>query len=134
MPSESLERLALKRQKLAEQRSQRQLAENGRLSRNSHNATSPSFHPDALVGIGDAQNGFSCNTQTVSEGRKKETKVEPRNGLDCPRHPLVTVFHEKKKSEKHKDEEPDWFTNDRDDGGLETNGLEQKPSKTDRKR
>lgn len=138
---ESLERLALKRQKLAEQRSQQQLAENGLMSRNSHNATSPSFHPslltkteftqaDALIGIHNAQNGFSCNTQTVSEGRQKETKVEPQNGLNCPQHPLITVFHKKKKSKKHKDVERDWLTNDQGNGELETSKLKQKPSKT----
>lgn len=140
---ESLERLALKRQKLAEQRSQQQMAENGLLSRNSHNATSPSFHPslrsktefaqaDALIGI-HAQNSFSCNTQPVSEGRKKETKVELQNGLNCPQHSLITVLHKKKKSKKHKDKERHWLANDQGDGELETCKFKQKPNETDSK-
>lgn len=138
---ESLERLDLKRQKLAEQRSQQQLAENGPLSRNRHDATSPSVHPklpskttftqaDAPMGIHNAQNGFSRNTQTVSEDVKKETKVEPQSGLNCP-HPLITVFHKKKKSKRHKDR--DCLTNEQGDAELETNKLKQKPGKTDSK-
>lgn len=136
---ESLERLAVKRQRLAEQ-----LAENGLLSPNIHNGTSPLFNPsspsktqfpqaDALLGIHNAQNGFSCNTQTAPEGRKQEIKVEPQSDSNCPQQPLVTTLRKKKKSKKHKDKVRDWLTDDRGDGWLETSKLNQKPSKTDSK-
>lgn len=139
MASESLERLAVKRQRLDEKRSQQQLGENELLSHNSHNATSPSVNPsspsktefqqaDARIGIHNAPNGFS-------EGRKQETKVEPQSDPNCPQKPLISILCKKKKSKKHKDKERDRLTHDQgnSDGWLETSKLKQKPSKTDSK-
>lgn len=140
---ESLERFAVKRQRLAVQRPQQHLAENGLLSHNSHNATSPTFNPssrseteipqaDALTDIHNAQNVFLCNTQTVSKGRMQETNVEPQSDQTCPHEPLITILH-RKQSKKHKDEERDWSSDDQSNRWLETSKLKQKPGKTDSK-
>lgn len=135
---ESLERLAVKRQRLAERSQQQHLAEKGPLSHSSHSAPSfsPSLppetefpQPDALAGIHNAQHEFLCNKQTFSEGRLQETKVEPQSDLNCPLEPLIAILC-KKKSEKHKEHKDE---DDQSDGWLETSRLKQKASKTEGK-
>lgn len=136
LASESVERLSEKRQRLAEQRSQK-LAENGLLSRN---AISPSFNPtsssttefpqaDALISIHNAQNCFSCNTQSVSKGRSQETKMQPQNDPNCPQQLFITTLHKQKKYKKHKDEERDWLSDDQGNRWMEAS--KHKPRKPD---
>eukprot|EP00066_Takifugu_rubripes_P026799 XP_011616065.1 PREDICTED: RNA polymerase II elongation factor ELL2-like isoform X2 [Takifugu rubripes] len=139
VPFDSLERLALKRQKLADQMIQQQPAENGLMSHNSHNAISPSLNSslpsktdfpqaNALTGT---QNGFPVILSSIPEThtRKQETKVPLQS--DCMQQPLITILHKKKKSKKHKDKERARLTDGKGDGWLETSKLKQKYTKRD---
>uniref|UniRef100_A0A674N4H0 Si:ch211-13k12.2 n=1 Tax=Takifugu rubripes TaxID=31033 RepID=A0A674N4H0_TAKRU len=141
VPFDSLERLALKRQKLADQMIQQQPAENGLMSHNSHNAISPSLNSslpsktdfpqaNALTGT---QNGFPVILSSIPEThtRKQETKVPLQS--DCMQQPLITILHKKKKSKKHKDKERARLTDGKGDGWLETSKLKQKYTKRDSK-
>lgn len=142
MPFDALERLAVKRQRLVDQRLQRQSAENGQLSHNaaSHflNSSLPSKtdipQENTLTGTQNDQNGFSVIHKLFnmpetcfSEGRNQQTKVELQSDPDCTHQSLITILHKSKKSKKHKGKERDWLT---DDKWLETSKLKQKPIKS----
>lgn len=143
--------LTVKRQRLVDQRSQQQQAENRLLSHNIHDAPSPSLNPsftaknecpqpNAFSGTQNDQNVFpvihkqSSTPEThFSEGRKQETKVELQSDPDCSQLSLVSILHKKKKSKKHKDKQQDWLTDDKHDTWFEKSRLKQKAIKIDSK-
>lgn len=159
VPFDSLERLAVKRQKLVDQRLQQQPTVNGLLNSNRHDTAAPSlissFHTKTEFqrtsnltghhsGLPVGQNGFppmhklSSTSEThVSESREQETKLSkhqpPQSDSDCAHQQLPSSQHKKKKSKKHKDKERERLK----DKGSEWLGtspdLKQKPDKLDSK-
>lgn len=159
-PFDSLERLAVKRQKLVDQRLQQQPTVNGLLNSNRHDTAAPplipSFHTKTEFqrtsnltgnhsGLPVGQNGFplmhklSSTSEThVSESREQETKFSkhqpPQSDSDCAHQQLTSSQHRKKKSKKHKDKERERLKDNKGSKWLETTpDLKQKPTKLDSK-
>nr|XP_020475589.1 RNA polymerase II elongation factor ELL-like [Monopterus albus] len=159
IPSDLLERLAVKRQRLANQRLQQQPAIN-RLSNNKegHDSATPthtsSFHTKTEFqrtsnhtsnqhDLSGGHGGFplmhkpsSTPGTPVSESREQEPKVssqQPSQGdPDCSHQQLATSQHRKKKSKKHKDKERERLKDNQGSKWLETSpDLKHNPDKLD---
>ncbi|XP_047437225.1 RNA polymerase II elongation factor ELL-like isoform X2 [Mugil cephalus] len=161
VPFDSLERLAVKRQKLTDQRlQQQQPAVNGLLnSKGGHdNATpalNPSFHTKTEFQTTsthtDNQNGFpgghnsfplthklpSAIDGPLSETRQQEPKVSSQlqpaqRDSDFAQQQLANSQHRKKKTKKHKDKERERLKDDQGSAWLKTSpDLKQNPDKLD---
>ncbi|KAM3624682.1 uncharacterized protein V6R79_000060 [Siganus canaliculatus] len=154
VPSDSLERLAVKRQRLTDQRLQQQPTVNGLLNHKgpdvSVHTLSPSFHTKTEFqrtsnhtgnqnGLPDGHSGFplmhkvSSNMNApVSESKEQEAKVSSQAVSDCDHQQLSSSQHRKKKSKKHKDKERERLKDNKGSDWLETSpDLKQKPDKLD---
>lgn len=161
VPFDSQERLAIKRQKLTEQRSQRQSVDKGLVNNKeaqsnvslTHNPSVNSNsapqrtrnHTDNQCGLTGSHGGFplmhklhSPSDELVSESREPDSKT---NGLqpppcdsDCVQQPLAINQHRKKKSKKHKDKERERLKDDKDTEWIKSSpDLKQNPDKDDSK-
>ncbi|GLD58247.1 RNA polymerase II elongation factor ELL-like protein [Lates japonicus] len=158
VPSDSLERLAVKRQKLVDQRLQQQPTVNGLLNNrgghdNAAHTPNPSFHTKTEFqrttshtgnqnGSPGGHNGLplmhlsSTSDTPVSESRVQEPKVSshqpPQGDSDCAHQQLANSQHRKKKSKKHKDRERERLKDNQATDWLETSpDLKQNPDKLD---
>uniref|UniRef100_A0A4W6FJ60 OCEL domain-containing protein n=1 Tax=Lates calcarifer TaxID=8187 RepID=A0A4W6FJ60_LATCA len=158
VPSDSLERLAVKRQKLVDQRLQQQPTVNGLLNNkgghdNASHTPNPSFHTKTEFqrttshtgnqnGSPGGHNGLtlmhlsSTSDTPVSESRVQEPKVSshqpPQGDSDCAHQQLANSQHRKKKSKKHKDRERERLKDNQATDWLETSpDLKQNPDKLD---
>ncbi|XP_037553476.1 RNA polymerase II elongation factor ELL2 [Nematolebias whitei] len=159
VPFDSQERLAIKRQKLTDQRSQRQsvdkgLVNNKEVQSNTTLIQNPSFnsnsepqrtrdHTDNQCGLTGSHGSFllmhelhSPSDELVSESKEPDSKT---NGLqpppcdsDCAQQPLTNNQHRKKKSKKHKDKERERLKDDKDSEWIKSSpDLKQNPDKDD---
>ncbi|XP_019935867.1 RNA polymerase II elongation factor ELL2-like [Paralichthys olivaceus] len=155
-PSDSLERLNAKRQKLVDQRLHQQPAVNGPLNNKRHEKASPtlnhSFHtktefqrttnhtgkqndsPGAHSNFSAPHKLCSTSDAPVSESREHGPKVSdhlPSQGdSDGTHQQLSNSQHRKKKSKKHKDKERERLKDNQGRICLETSpDLKQKPDK-----
>lgn len=161
MPLDSQKRLAMKRQKLTDQRSQRQSVEKGLVHNKeapSHAAPtlSPSFHSnsepqrtqnhtDSQCGPPGAPGGFplthklhSPSDRPVSESKEPDSKINvlqlPACDSDCTQRSLANNQHRKKKSKKHKDKERERLKDNKDTDWIKSSpDLKQNPDKVDSK-
>lgn len=160
VPLDSLERLAVKRQRLQDQRLQQQPTVNGLLKNNEHDAAAPTLNPSFHAktefqrtsnltgnqnGLPGGKNGFplmhklSSTSEThVSESREQETKLSnhqpPQSHSDCAHQQLAISQHRKKKSKKHKDKERERLKDNKASEWLQTSpDLKPKPDKLDSK-
>ncbi|XP_076613685.1 RNA polymerase II elongation factor ELL2-like [Chaetodon auriga] len=156
VPFDSPERLAVKRQRLADQRLQQQPTADGLLNNKGHDFATPtlnpsfhtktefqrtSSHPGNQNGLSGGHNGFplmhklsSSSDTPVSENRDQEPKVSSHQPLqgDRAHQQLASSQHRKKKSKKHKDKERERLKDTKASEWLETSpDLKQKPDKLD---
>lgn len=157
VPSDSVDRIAVKRQRFADQRLQGQPAANGLLPSNGHStaahALPPSYHSKTDLqrtsslaanqnGSLGGPNGFplmhklsGVSESQASECREQETKEsnhQPRQG-DSDQQ-LAASQHRKKKSKKHKDKERERLKEKKASEWLRTSpDLKQKQDKLDSK-
>ncbi|XP_059214086.1 RNA polymerase II elongation factor ELL2-like [Centropristis striata] len=158
VPFDSLERLAVKRQKLADQRLQQQPTVNGLLNNKVHDSAAPTLnlnfhtktefqrtsnHSGNQNGLPGGHSGFplmhklsSTSDTPVSESREQEPKVSscqpPQVDSDCTHQQLTNSQHKKKKSKKHKDKEREWLKDSKGSEWLETSpDLKQNMDKLD---
>nr|XP_046235757.1 RNA polymerase II elongation factor ELL2-like [Scatophagus argus] len=158
VPFDSLERLAVKRQRLSDQRLQQQPTVNGLLNNKGHDAATPTLNPSFHTktefqrtsnhtvnqnGLPGGHSGFplmrtlsSTSDTPVSESREQEPKVSsyqpPQDDSDCAHQQLANSQHRKKKSKKHKDKERERLKDSTGSEWLETSpDLKQKPDKLD---
>ncbi|XP_062274624.1 RNA polymerase II elongation factor ELL-like [Scomber scombrus] len=159
VPFDSLESIAVKRQRLDEQGLQQQPTVNGLLNNkgdhdNSTPTLNPSFHTKTEFqrtsnhtgnqnGLPRGHNGFpvmhklsSTSDTTVSETREQEPKVSnhqpPQGESDCAHQQLTNSQHRKKKSKKHKDKERERLKHNQGSEWLETSpDLKQNVDKLD---
>ena len=143
VPFDSLERLAVKRQKLVDQRSQQQPAVNRLLyNKGGHNNAAPSLNtktefqrtsnhngnpngsPGGHSGLPLMHKLSSTSDTSVSESGEQEPKISshqpPQGDSDCTHQQLENSQHRKKKSKKHKDKEREKLKDHRGSGWLET--------------
>ncbi|CAN9506726.1 unnamed protein product [Ophioblennius macclurei] len=159
VPSDSLERLAFKRQKITDQRLQQQPAGIG-LSGNkgghpiATSALNPTLHtktefqrtsnhPEDQHSLLEGRNVFSPlhkpssgSGRPAPESREQEPKannLQPaQRDADCAQEQLANGQHRKKKSKKHKDKERERLKDDLDSEWIKTSpDLKQKPDKLD---
>lgn len=160
MPCDPLEKLAVKRQRPADQRLQQQPAVNGLLNNKGHDVATPTLNPSFHTktefqrtsnhtgnqnGLPGGHNGFplmhklSSNSDApVSQSREQEPKVSshepPRGDSDCAHQQLANSQHRKKKSKKHKDKERERLKDNKGSEWLETSpDLKKNPDKLDSK-
>lgn len=160
MPFDSLDRLAVKRQRLADQRSQQQPAANGLPNNKGHDVAAPSLNPSFHTktefqrtsnhtgnpnGLPGGHSGFPLMHKLsrapdtpVSESREQEPKVSsyqpPKGDSHCAHQQLANSQHRKKKSKKHKDKERERLKDNKGSEWLETSpDLKQKADKLDSK-
>lgn len=161
MPFDSLESLAVKRQRLTDQRFQQQPTVNGLLNNKREHDTvtptlSPSFHTKTEFqrtsnhagnqnDLPGAHSGFplmhklsSTSDTPVTESREEEPKVSshqpPQGDSDCTHQQLTNSQHRKKKSKKHKEKERERLKDNQGSDWLETSpDLKQNPDKLDSK-
>lgn len=162
VPFDSLERLAVKRQKLTDQRLQQQPAVNGLLNnKGGHDSAAPTLNPSfhtktefqRTSNHTDNQNGFpgghnsfpvmhklsSTSNGPVSESRQQEPKVSSlqptqRDPDFAQQQQLANSQHRKKKTKKHKDKERERLKEDQGGAWLKTSpDLKQNPDKLDSK-
>lgn len=160
MPFDSVERLAVKRQRLVDQRLQQQPTVNGPLNNKGHNveasSLNPSFHTNTEFqrtsnhvgnqsGLPGGNNGFplmhklsSTSDTPVSERKEQEPKVSsqqpPQGHSDCAHQQLTNSQHRKKKSKKHKDKERERLKDIKGSEWIDTSpDLKQNPDKLDSK-
>ncbi|XP_023267795.1 RNA polymerase II elongation factor ELL2-like [Seriola lalandi dorsalis] len=160
VPFDSLQRLAVKRQKLVDQRLQQQPTINGLLNKKGESANAnptldPSLHiktefqrttnhTSNQTGSPGGHNGFllmpklsSTPNTPVSESREQEPKLNshqpPQGDSDCTHQQLANNNqHRKKKSKKHKDKERERLKVNQGSDWLETSpDLKQNPDKLD---
>ncbi|XP_029952426.1 RNA polymerase II elongation factor ELL-like [Salarias fasciatus] len=159
VPSDSLERLAFKRQKITDQRLQQQPAGNVfSNSKGGHTIATPTLnpsfhtktefqrtsnHPEEQNSLLGGHNGFtplhklsSSSGRPVSETREQEPKVNSlqpsQRDADCTQEPLANGQHRKKKSKKHKDKERERLKDGLDSEWIKTSpDLKQNPDKLD---
>ncbi|KAM4593037.1 RNA polymerase II elongation factor ELL-like [Odontesthes bonariensis] len=157
VPFDSLDRLAVKRQKLADQRLQHQSPVNGLLNNkgahdNSTLTLDPSFHPKTesqrISNQTDNQISqprghhslihklYSNSDRPVSETREQEPKINgrqpPQHDSNCTQQQLANNQHRKKKSKKHKDKERERLKDDKGSEWLKSSpDLKQNPDKLD---
>lgn len=155
---DSQERLAMKRQKLTDQRSQRHSVEKGLVHNKeaqSHTAPtlSPSFHsnsePQRTQNHTDTRCGpprgfplmhkpHSPSDRHVSESKEPDSKINvlqlPACDSDCAQRNLANNQHRKKKSKKHKDKERERLKEDKDTDWIKSSpDHKQNPDKVDSK-
>lgn len=160
MPSDPMDSLAVKRQKLVDQRLQQQPAVNGLLNSKGHDIAAPTLNPSFHTktefqrtsnhtgnqnGLPGGHSGFplmhklsNTSDTCVSESREKEPKVSshqpPQGDSDCSYQQHTSSQHRKKKSKKHKDKEREWIKDNKGSEWLETSpDLKQNPDKLDSK-
>lgn len=160
VPFDSPERLAVKRQRLVDQRLQQQPTANGLLNNKGHEVATPTFNPSFHTktefqqtsnhtgnrnGLPGGHSSFplmhklsSTSDTPVSESREQEPKVsshQPSQGdSDCAHQQLANSQHRKKKSKKHKDKERERLKDNKGSEWLETSpDLKQKTDKLDSK-
>ncbi|XP_037613670.1 RNA polymerase II elongation factor ELL-like [Sebastes umbrosus] len=157
VPCDSLERLAIKRQRLADQRLQQQPAVNGLLNNKGPDIAAPTLNPSFHTktefqrtsdhfnqnGLPGGHNGFplmhklsNASDTPVSESREQEPKISshppPQGDCDYAQQQLANSQHRKKKSKKHKDKERERLKDNKASEWLETSpDLKQKPDKLD---
>ncbi|KAM8762746.1 RNA polymerase II elongation factor ELL2-like [Acanthopagrus schlegelii] len=158
VPFDSLDRLAVKRQRLADQRSQQQPAANGLSNNKGHDVAAPSLNPSFHTktefqrtsnhtgnpaGLPGGHSGFPLmhkpsrtSSTPVSESREQEPKVSsyqpPQGDSDCAHQQPANSQHRKKKSKKHKDKERERLKDNKGSEWLETSpDLKQKADKLD---
>ncbi|KAK9542498.1 hypothetical protein VZT92_000356 [Zoarces viviparus] len=158
VPFDSLEKLALKRQRPAGQKLQQQPTVNGTLNNKGHDIAapmlSPSFHTKTEFqrtsnhtgnqsSLPGSHNGFpvmhklpSTSDTPVSESSDQEPKVSshqpPQGDSDCAHQQLANSQHRKKKSKKHKDKERERLKDNKGCEWLETSpDLKQNLDKLD---
>ncbi|XP_040895968.1 RNA polymerase II elongation factor ELL-like [Toxotes jaculatrix] len=159
VPFDSLERLAVKRQKLADQRLQQQPTVNGLLNnKGGHDSATPALNPSFHTktefqrttnhtgnqnGSPGDHNGLplmhklsSTSDAPVSESREQEPKVSshqpPQADSDCTHQQVANSQHRKKKSKKHKDKERERLKDNQGSDWLESSlDLKQNPDKLD---
>ncbi|KAM7406367.1 hypothetical protein PAMP_000747 [Pampus punctatissimus] len=159
VPSDSLERITVKRQRLADQRLQEQPAVNGLLNnKGGHDNVTPTLNPSFHTktefqrtsnhtgnqnGLPGGHNGFplmhklsSTSDTPVSETREQEPKVNghqpPQGESDYAHQQLANSQHRKKKSKKHKDKERERLKDNPGSEWLETSpDLKQNMDKLD---
>ncbi|KAL7405751.1 hypothetical protein ABVT39_006617 [Epinephelus coioides] len=158
MPSDPMDSLAVKRQKLVDQRLQQQPAVNGLLNNKGHDIAAPTLNPSFHTktefqrtnnhtgnqnGLPGGHSGFplmhklsNTSDTCVSESREKEPKVSshqpPQGDSDCSYQQHTSSQHRKKKSKKHKDKEREWIKDNKGSEWLETSpDLKQNPDKLD---
>ncbi|XP_071378567.1 RNA polymerase II elongation factor ELL-like isoform X1 [Centroberyx affinis] len=159
VPLDPVESLAVKRQRLADQRLQQQPPVNGLLNNkggrdNAPPTLNPSFHTKTEFqrtsnhvgnqnGFPGGQNGFppmhklsSSSDTPVSETGKPAPKVSshqpPQADSNCTHQQLANSQHRKKKSKKHKDKERERLKDNQSSKWLETSpDLKQNPDKLD---
>ncbi|XP_010730382.3 RNA polymerase II elongation factor ELL [Larimichthys crocea] len=158
VPFDSPERLAVKRQRLVDQRLQQQPTANGLLNNKGHEVATPTFNPSFHTktefqqtsnhtgnrnGLPGGHSSFplmhklsSTSDTPVSESREQEPKVsshQPSQGdSDCAHQQLANSQHRKKKSKKHKDKERERLKDNKGSEWLETSpDLKQKTDKLD---
>lgn len=161
VPFDSLERLAVKRQRLADQRLQQQPTANGLSNNKGHNVATPTLNPSFHTktefqrtsshtgnqnGLPGGHSGFplmhklsNASDAPVSESREQEPKVSshqppPPGDSDCAHQQLASSQHKKKKSKKHKDKERERLKDNKGSEWIETSpDLKQNPDKLDSK-
>ncbi|KAM9366411.1 RNA polymerase II elongation factor ELL2-like [Symphorus nematophorus] len=158
VPFDSLDRLAVKRQRLADQRLQQQPTANGLINNKGHDVATPTLNPSFHTktefqqtsnhtgnqnGLPGGHNGFplmhklsSTSDTPVTESREQEPKVSshqpPQGDSDCAHQQLTNSQHKKKKSKKHKDKERERLKDNKGSEWIETSpDLKQKPDKLD---
>ncbi|KAK5935012.1 hypothetical protein CgunFtcFv8_020412 [Champsocephalus gunnari] len=157
VPSDSLESLAVKKQRLVDQRLQQQPAVNGLLNNQGHVISAPSLNPSFHTktefqrttnqtgnqnGLPGGHSGFplmhklsSTSDTPVSESREQGPKVSsqpPQGDSDCSHQPPANSQHKKKKSKKHKDKERERLKENKGSEWFETSpDLKQNPDKLD---
>uniref|UniRef100_UPI0037E715BD RNA polymerase II elongation factor ELL2-like n=1 Tax=Semicossyphus pulcher TaxID=241346 RepID=UPI0037E715BD len=146
VPFDSLERLAVKRQKLVDQSLHQQPPVNEPLTHKGHNNATPTLNPsfhtktefqrtsshtDIQNGLPGGHSGFplmhklssTCDAP-VSKSREQEPKVSshqpPQGDSDCARQQLASSQHKKKKSKKHKDKERERLKDTKGSEWIET--------------
>lgn len=156
VPFDSLERLAVKRQKPTDQRLQQQPTVNRLLNNKGHDIVAPTLNPSFHTktefqrtsnqnGLPEGNNGFPlihklsmASDAPVTESREQEPKVSshqpPQGDSDCAHQQLANSQHRKKKSKKHKDKDRERLKDNMGSECLETSSdLKQKPDKLDSK-
>lgn len=154
VPFDSLERLAVKRQKPTDQRLQQQPTVNRLLNNKGHDIVAPTLNPSFHTktefqrtsnqnGLPEGNNGFPLihklsmtSDAPVTESREQEPKVSshqpPQGDSDCAHQQLANSQHRKKKSKKHKDKDRERLKDNMGSECLETSSdLKQKPDKLD---
>ncbi|XP_054468309.1 RNA polymerase II elongation factor ELL2-like isoform X2 [Anoplopoma fimbria] len=158
VPFDSLERLAVKRQRPADQKLQQQPSVNELLNNKGHDIAAPTLNPSFNTktefqrtsnhsgnqnGLPMGHNGFplmhklsSSSDAPVSESRDQEPKVNshqpPQGDSDCAHQQLANSQHRKKKSKKHKDKERERLKDNKGSEWLETSpDLKQNLDKLD---
>ncbi|XP_070763587.1 RNA polymerase II elongation factor ELL2-like [Enoplosus armatus] len=156
VPFDSLERLAVKRQRPADQRLQQQPAVNGVLNNKGHDVATPTLNPSFHTktefqrtsnhtgnqnGLPGGHNGFPLmhklsSTSDTADSESREPKVSshqpPQGDSDCAHQQLATSQQRKKKSKKHKDKERERLKDNKGSEWLETSpDLKQNPDKLD---
>ncbi|KAA8596039.1 hypothetical protein FQN60_011330, partial [Etheostoma spectabile] len=156
VPFDSLERLAVKRQRLVDQRLQQPPTVNGFLNNKGHEIAAPTLNPSFHTktefqrtsnhtgnqnGLPEDHNCFpvmhkqsSITDTPVSESREQEpngsNQQPPQGDSDCTYQQLANSQHRKKKSKKHKDKERVWLKDNKGSEWLETSpDLKQNPDK-----
>ncbi|XP_029283602.1 RNA polymerase II elongation factor ELL2-like [Cottoperca gobio] len=158
VPFDSLERLAVKRQRLADQRLQQQPTVNELLNNKGHVIAAPTLNPSFHTktefqrtsnqtgnqnGLPGGHNGFPLmhklsnpSDTPVSESREQEPKVSshqpPQSDSDCAHQQLANSQYKKKKSKKHKDKERERLKDNKGSEWFKTSpDLKQNPDKLD---
>ncbi|KAG7483304.1 RNA polymerase II elongation factor ELL-like [Solea senegalensis] len=158
VPFDSLERLAVKRQKLVEQRLQQQPAVNGLSNGKSHDNVTPTLHHSfhtktefqRTTNHAGNQNAsprdnsdfpvvhkLSRTSDTpVSESRDQEPNLSsyqpPQDGTACTHQPFSNSHHKRKKPKKHKDKERERLKDNKRSDWLEKSpDLKQTQDKLD---
>ncbi|KAM9861214.1 RNA polymerase II elongation factor ELL2-like [Aulostomus maculatus] len=152
VPLDSLERLAVKRQKLSDLRVQQQPIINGLLNNNTTPTLNPTFHtkidiqrtsnhpgnPNGLPGsLGGSSLIHKMTSDTpASESNEQKPKVNghepPQGDSDFSHQQLTNSQHRKKKSKKHKEKERERLKDNQGCEWLETSpDLKQNPDKLD---
>ncbi|CAJ1049018.1 RNA polymerase II elongation factor ELL2-like [Xyrichtys novacula] len=146
VPFDSSERLAIKKQRLVDQRLQQQHTGNELLSNKGQNCAAPTLSPSLHTktefqrtsnltgnqnGLLGGHNGFplthklsSMSDAPVSQSKEQEPKVgshqPPQGDSDCAHQQLTNSQHKKKKSKKHKDKERERHKEDKSSEWIET--------------
>ncbi|XP_035508192.1 RNA polymerase II elongation factor ELL-like [Morone saxatilis] len=152
VPFDSPERLAVKRQRLADQRLQQQPTVNGLLNNKGHNIATPTLNPSFHTktefqrtsnhtgnqnGLPGGHNGVplmhsTSDTPVGEQEPKISSHQPPQVNSNCAHQQLANSQHRKKKSKKHKDKERERLKDNKGSEWLETSpDIKQNPDKLD---